>query len=114
MYYLGGGREEDFINQYSILISSHPPALFLKNFVSSREHGSDFVITPLLEFESFDTGTICNDCSSLLLSLGGGGGGFEPQVGPGTAFGNSEDLNFKIPKRGQKTIVAIHFLLCNW
>ena len=87
MYYPGG--EEDFINQYSIF--SYLPAQLPKNFVSPREDGSDFVIPPSAEFESFDTGTICNDCSSLLLSRvcvcvgggGGGGGGIEPQVGPG-------------------------------
>ena len=50
MYYLGGGGE-DFINQYSIF--SYAPAQFPKNFVSPREDGSDFVIPPSLEFESF-------------------------------------------------------------
>ena len=104
MYYLGeGGRKEDFINQYSTF--SYPPAKFPKNFVSLREDGSDFVIPPLLEFE--------NDCSSLLLSRGGEGD-LSPKLVQGIALGNSEDFNFKIPKRGQKTIVAIHFLLCNW
>ena len=57
MYYLGGGGggggggEEDFRNQYSIF--SYPQPQFPKNFVSPREDGSDFVIPPLLEFESF-------------------------------------------------------------
>ena len=50
-YVLPGGGEEDFINQYSIF--SYPSAQFPKNFVSLREDGSDFVIPPLLEFESF-------------------------------------------------------------
>ena len=39
----------------------------------------------------------------------GGGGDLSPKSVQGTALGNSEDLNFKIPKRGQKNIVAIHF-----
>ena len=47
----GGGGEDYFINQYSIF--SYPPAQFPKNFLSSREDGSDFVIPPLPEFESF-------------------------------------------------------------
>ena len=53
------------------------------------------------------------DRSSLLLSRGGGGGGdLSPKLVQGTALGNSEDLNFKIPKRGEETTVAIHVLLC--
>ena len=88
----GGWGEEDFINQYSIF--SYPPAQFPKNFVSPREDGSDFVIPPtLLEFESFDTGTICNDCGSLLLSRGGWGN-LSPKLVLCTALGNSEDFEF--------------------
>ena len=74
------------------------------------------LLSPLYQnLRVFDTGMICNECSSLLLSRGGGGGGrgdLSPmQVGPGYSLGNYEDLNFKIPKRGQKTIVAIHFFV---
>ena len=51
IHYVLSGGEEDFINQYSIF--SYSPAQFPKNFVSPREDESDFVIPPLLEFESF-------------------------------------------------------------
>ena len=51
---------------------------------------------------------------SCYVGGGGGGGDLSPKLVQVTALGNSKDLNFKIPKRGQKTIVAIHFLLCNW
>ena len=44
-----------------------------------------------------------------------GGGAFELQgvssVEPSETL---KILNFKIPKRGQKTTVAIYFLLCTW
>ena len=80
MYYLGGRGGEDFINQYSIF--SYPPTQFPENFVCPREDGSDFVIPPLLEFESF---WYWNDMQWLqfIAPVTWGRGGFEPQVGPG-------------------------------
>ena len=108
----GGWAKEDFINQYSIF--SYPPAQFSKNFVSPERMDQILLSPPpppptLLEFESFDTGTICNDCGSLLLSRGED---LSPKLVQCTALGNSEDFEFENTKKRPKKPLLLFICCC--